>query len=447
MDQYQVNRRELLGSLAAAMTMPALGWAASAATPKTRHIVVTYAWSYSNIGDIGITPGLLTLLERYVPEARVTIVSNARDDARATENHRAFLGRYFPDAKVIGTPFRGGDGKAFDEAMATADLLLYNSGTTLSHGRWNSDWNKTLPYWMPLLVARDMGVPYGVYCQSFETFTGLSKRLIVPLLSQADFCFARDGDSLEFLRSLGVKNKHLEFGPDATFGYDSRDDRWAERFLREHKLEPRKFITLTIRSSIQGFIDEQREAVHAAKLRELTTTWVRKTGLPVLVCPEVKHELEPARKLIYEPLPDDVKKQVRLKETFWDPDQAFSVYAQARCIVSMEMHSVIMSIAAGTPTIHPRFAEAGRKAWMLRDLGVEKWLSDLDADPAAKPIAALLDIHDNFDRAIADVGNAKAIVARRQAETMAVVKAAVEEGARRRKSIRERTADGSPCRL
>jgi len=84
---------------------------------------------------------------------------------------------------------------------------------------------------------------------------------------------------------------------------------------------------------------------------------------------------------------------------------------------------------------------------MLRDLGVEKWLSDLDADPAAKPIAALLDIHDNFDRAIADVGNAKAIVARRQAETMAVVKAAVEEGARRRKSIRERTADGSPCRL
>ncbi len=35
------------------MTMPALGWAASAATPKTRHIVVTYAWSYSNIGDVG----------------------------------------------------------------------------------------------------------------------------------------------------------------------------------------------------------------------------------------------------------------------------------------------------------------------------------------------------------------------------------------------------------
>ena len=26
---------------------------------------------------------------------------------------------------------------------------------------------------------------------------------------------------------------------------------------------------------------------------------------------------------------------------------------------------------AGTPVLHPRFAEAGRKAWMLRDLGVE----------------------------------------------------------------------------
>jgi polysaccharide pyruvyl transferase WcaK-like protein len=189
---------------------------------------------------------------------------------------------------------------------------------------------------------------------------------------------------------------------------------------------------LTIRTSCQGFIDEKREQVHAAKMRQLVDTWVKQTDLDVLICPEVKHEIEPARRLIYDPLPADIRKHVRIKETFWLPDEAFSVYARAHTIVSMEMHSIILGLAAGTPTLHPRFVEAGRKAWMLRNLGIEEWLFDLDEDPADEITASLMKIHDDYDAALEKVNRAMDFVHRRQRETMEVVKRTAIEARKRR---------------
>ena len=312
-------------------------------------------------------------------------------------------------------------------ALRRADLILYNSGTTLSYGRWKYDWNRTVPLAMPLVMARGRGKPYGIYCQSFERFAWPSNELFVPLLSSASFVFVRDGNSLEYLKSLGVKPPVLEFGPDATFAFDLRDEPRADAFMERHRLKPRKFITITIRTSGQGFIDQTREQAHAAKLRELIETWVDRTGHDVLICPEVVHEIEPARRLIYDRLSEEVRRNVRFKEEFWLPDEAFSVYARAEAIVSMEMHSVILGLAAGTPVVHPRFVEAGRKAWMLRDLGLEAWLFDIDREPAERITASVLAVHDDYDAALAKVKSAMGVVHKRQAETMAVVRGTLAE--------------------
>jgi len=386
-------------------------------------ILVFFSWSHSNIGDIGITPGLLRLLERHVPEAEVTIVANTKADAT-----REYLQARFPRCKVVGSPFRARkNSPAFQEAFDRADLVLYNSGTTLSYGRWERNWDRTMSLAMPLFMAREAGKPYGIYCQSFERFAWPSDVVFRPVLSAAAFVFCRDTNSLEYLKSLDVEPPVLEFGPDATFAFDLRDEERAAAFMREHRLEPRKFITLTIRTSQGGFIDKEREEAHAAKLRELVRRWVEETGLVVLVCPEVVHEIEPARRLIYEPLAPEIRRNVRFKDEFWLPDEAFSVYRQARCIVSMEMHSIILGLAAGTPTIHPRFVEAGRKAWMMRDLGLEEWLFDLDREPAEPVIQALLDVHGDYDAALGKVESAMDVVHRRQAETMAIVRRTLAE--------------------
>ncbi len=386
------------------------------------NVLVFFSWSFNNIGDIGITPGLLTLFGRHIPEANITIVANSH-----TEQTAGYLKTRFPKTKVIPTPFRSRKpSAAFEEAFDRADLILYNSGTTLSYGRWKHSWNRTMPFAMPLEMARATGKPYGIYCQSFERFAWPSNYLFKSLLSDADFVFTRDTNSLAYLKSLGIAPPIMEYGPDATFGFNLRDDAWADRFMEDQRLKDRGFITLTIRSSEQGFINKTREAAHAKKLRGLVTEWVRRTKLPVLICPEVRFESEPARRLIYEPLPGDVRDHVRMKDAFWLPDQAFSVFSRARVVVSMEMHSIIMGLAAGTPVIHPRFVEAGRKAWMLKDLDVSEWLFDIDKDSAEEITGATLAIHDDYDGALGKVRSALDIVRKRQAETMAVVRRALK---------------------
>jgi len=91
------------------------------------------------------------------------------------------------------------------------------------------------------------------------------------------------------------------------------------------------------------------------------------------------------------------------------------------------MHSVILGLAAGTPVVHPRFVEAGRKAWMLRDLGLEGWLFDIDKQPADRITAAVLAIHDDYDAALEKVKSAMGVVHKGQAETMAVVRRTLAE--------------------
>ena len=391
---------------------------------KSPKILLCFSWSHSNIGDIGITPSMLHLLQQYIPTAEVTVVANSR--AKATE---AYLTKRFPDCHVVESPFNLSIEKnspEFQDAFDQADIVLYNSGTTLSYGRWEKNWNRTMPLAMPLFMAREAGKPYGIYCQSFEKFAWPSDKLFVPMLSDASFIFARDGNSLEYIKSIGVAPPIIRWGPDATFAFNQHDEDAADAFMKEHDLKPRKFITITIRTGIQGFLDKEREEAHAAKIRQLIETWVDKTGHDVLICPEVEWEIEPSRKLILERLPQKVRSHVKFKNKFWLPDEAFSVYAKAEVIVSMEQHSIILALAAGTPVILPRFWENGRKAWMLRDLGIDEWLFDIDEDPEDQITAALLDIHNDYDTALNKVKSAMDIVHNGQKETMAVVKNTLE---------------------
>jgi len=71
-----MNRRQFLlrasmaGAAAGVSRVPAL---AAAGTGRPPRILLRSSWQSVNIGDIGHTPGALSLLEKYFPEAEVTL--------------------------------------------------------------------------------------------------------------------------------------------------------------------------------------------------------------------------------------------------------------------------------------------------------------------------------------------------------------------------------------
>jgi polysaccharide pyruvyl transferase WcaK-like protein len=398
---------------------PAGGPASARRAPS---ILLISGWNLYNIGDVAITPGFLRLVRRYIPEARVMVLAASYPDEL-----RAYL-RRFPeqvgDFDLLPMEFQAGVplSPEMEAAFAGADLLVLNSGMTLSYGYYGLDWNRYLPRLLAFIKARTLGVPYGVYGHSFDRIEPHADLLYRDVLGGAAFVYTRDSESLRLLQQRGVRCAEMAFAPDSTFAFDLRDEAYADAFLRRYQLQPRRFLAFVPRLDVSRFRDDGHEHIHATQTRQLIIEWVRRSGEPVVIVPEVARLLDTHRAMVYDPLPDDVRGLVSYHPDYWMPDQAQAVYARARLVVSAEMHSVILGLAAGTPSLHPYFRQAGLKQWMMRDLGLEDWLFDQDAVPFERMADAMLAVRADDERAVRRVEQAQAVVRRYQEQTMAMVR-------------------------
>src|SRR5512137_435846 len=108
-----MNRRAFITTTLATALAPLL-WAADKRPPR---ILLRSSWQTVNIGDIGHTPGVLALLEQYLPEADVRLWPSNVDNGVD-----AMLRRRFPNVPIV----QGTD--AIKAALAECDFLLHGSG-------------------------------------------------------------------------------------------------------------------------------------------------------------------------------------------------------------------------------------------------------------------------------------------------------------------------------
>ena len=373
---------------------------------------------------MAITPGFLQLAHKHFPAARITMLA-----ASYVKEITAFLKPKFPELGILPMEFHAGKAlsPAMEQALHGADLLVLNSGMTMSYGYYGLEWDRYIGRALAFLKARELGVPYGVYGHSFDKIEPHADILYRDIFRTASFVYTRDSESLKVLKSVGVACPEMAFGPDSTFGFQWQNQERGEAFLKAHHLEPGKFLAFIPRLDVNRFRDDGHEKAHAEQTREIVVRWVKATGLPVALVPEVKTQIEPARKMVYDLLPGDIQKNVRFQPDFWMPDEAQYVYGKALALTSSEMHSIILGLAAGTPSVHFYFRQAGLKQWMMRDIGVPEWLLDQDQAPPEKIADALVAIYRDPADARRKVGKAMSYVAERQTATMAVVRRAAEK--------------------
>ncbi|MCU0363112.1 MAG: polysaccharide pyruvyl transferase family protein [Bacteroidales bacterium] len=341
-------------------------------------ILVVSGWQDVNIGDIAHTPGLLNILQTYLPEARLILWKRSKSEIVGD-----LLARNFPAVKVIYgdvSADKSTDSSEVNFAMREADLMIHGSGPSLVGADNLACWVKN--------TARPFGV-FGVTLQNPGEYH-------LDLLRKASFIFTRETISINHLKKAGITGSHIAFAPDATFFLDIHDDEKALRFLGERGLEDKKFICVVPRLRYTPYHlfnpnnngwDEKRirlveetnmkykEADHA-KMREAMIAWVRNKGNKVLVCPEMTYQVDIMDELLIDPLPADVKPFV-LKRGYCLPDEAASVYRRAHSVISFECHSPIIAAANSTPMIYLRQPEDTIKGQMYYDLGFDDWIFDL----------------------------------------------------------------------
>src|SRR3954470_23368473 len=118
-----MNRRDFIASAAAAAAIVSLRGAETKRPPR---ILLRSSWQSVNIGDIGHTPGALSLLEKYLPEAEITLWPG-----ELGHGARELLAKGFPRLKI--TEGNVKDEKPTTPALAIAweeaDLYLSGSGS------------------------------------------------------------------------------------------------------------------------------------------------------------------------------------------------------------------------------------------------------------------------------------------------------------------------------
>ena len=370
------------------------------ALKKNPTILLVSGWQDVNIGDIAHTPGLLHVLETFLPESKIILWKRSNG-----EEVKKLLNKNFPKVKII---YGGVDAEKnvsnpeIMEAFKEADVMIHGSGPGLIGADNLASWIKH--------TSKPFGV-FGTTLQSpGEYHTGILKK--------ASFIFTRETISIDHLKKVGIQGSHIQFAPDATFFLNIHNQEKADQFLKENGLVDKKFICAIPRlrytpyhqfnPNRNGWSDEKirqveetnlkyKEVDHA-KLREAMIAWVRETGNKVLVCPEMTYEVDIMDELLIDPLPEDVKPSV-IKRGYWMPDEAASVYAKAHTVLSFECHSPIIAAANGTPMFYLRQPEDTIKGQMYYDLGFNDWTFEIEKTEGKQIADRLREVWTNYGSA------------------------------------------------
>lgn len=420
-------RARILLALAATLVLFSLPTASSEGPKRPPRILLRSSWQVVNIGDIAHTPGILALLEKHLPGAEVILWESGdlSPEVAAIEHKR------FPKLRIVkGAVDRDGQTqvKELADAMDWCDFLLHGSGASFVAAKD-----------VAAFVKRT-GKPFGVYGITYGGADAEQR----ALLSRASFVFFRDTVSLARAKTDGIRAPIMEFAPDGAFACDLADDRAAARFLAEHGLEEGKFVCVIprlrytpywkIRNKAMTDLDHKKHERNEAlkehdhePLRRAIIAVARQTKLRVLICPEDMSQMQVGKELLLDKLPADVRARVVWRERYWLTDEALSVYRKSAGLFGLEMHSPIMCIGNGIWAIVCRFLEQTSKGLMWRDIGLGDWLLDFDnEDDLARLEPLVLSLLRDPEATRTKIAAARALVERRQMETMAVLKRVLE---------------------
>ncbi|GAB4363884.1 MAG: hypothetical protein OHK0021_07720 [Bryobacter sp.] len=387
-----MKRRNFMASVA--------GGALAASAQRRKTILLRTAWQRRNIGDVCFTPSMLSAIAEYLPGTRVVcwMASNHEDV-------NAMVRRAHPEAELLHASF-GAEGQPLDpqldKAFREADFLLFNSGPIMSYGLHDVyNWNSSINNLIYATYAKQIGLPYGMYGQSYDRFAWPSPVLFKRVLEEAAFVYGRDTNSLDYLQSLGINPPHLKMAPDIAFHFKLRNDSPVDAFLREKKLERGKFLVAIVHYATLDRPGVRDYGVaHLTKMRAVIERWMRETNLPVVVVAEDEREVTLGKQWLIDAMPQDLQYKMVLRDgPFWLPDEALSLYLASHSLFTAEPHSMIFAMANGIPGIHVFDPAFGRKAQMFPDLGMREWAFNLRETQATTIGDLLMAIH--VDRPLA----------------------------------------------
>jgi colanic acid/amylovoran biosynthesis protein len=356
-------------------------------TEDPARIALVNTWHDDNRGDAAIAQTTLRLLSNRWPDAEVTVVSLLDD--RHEEFDRAhrhltarnprvgILGNALPHldrhggrrrvvtkcarftmavpGALLGALSPGRSRRAALMAVRDADLVVVSGGhSTYSQGGLLA-WVNLLRVLLPVHVAHRAGVPTVFLGHTLGPFPDrISRRIAGHVLSRAGRVVARESASAAVATSLGVAPSRVEVAPDVAFALTPSDTDRVDALCAAHRLERGDFWVVTVRQAYEAADrDARTDRFLTAMAGFVRTVLDEGRTARVVLCahtigPVANEDDRRVTRRLAEQLPDP---RVSVVDDDLDPEELAAFYGRAGLLVGTRLHSVILSLAAGTPAV------------------------------------------------------------------------------------------------
>jgi len=337
---------------------------------------ITLAWGYGsrNAGDMAINYGTMGFLSERFPDVRPQMISRYAAGAPEISDTRRMLEDRGYDFELQSGPIRynhkqqsqieklaalTGDGTRYlsdlvglgrvhprfeSEMKSTirdSDLLLFNGGNLIHH----SPHRRFLPYVLaimyPMEIARRTGTPYALLPQTMFDLEGPYQSRIEAVLNGAEFIWARDEHTFEYLKGMESVSTPVYNGLDIGFV-------GCRRYPGEHTDTGDRHIAVVPRFSELGdtgdLEEDDRNSVEDTLKRYMDDLVTDGDSVTLVVQTKLEAEWVDRNRSFLESANVDVF------ESF-DQSELCSFYAGCDLLVTMRLHAGIFALTQGTPVV------------------------------------------------------------------------------------------------
>ncbi|MGB3478337.1 MAG: polysaccharide pyruvyl transferase family protein [bacterium] len=395
-------------------------------------IVITHGLPDDNPGGCAIALGMIRALKLKFPNSVISLISYYGDQKKLPKIHRYLL-KNFPDLELLPTPIPSRI-EAYSGSLpfarylrgikwitgivcSTMKLLLpavwlrsktYNRikqadivlsrGTQIFYDKPRFPMRNFISlYWItyPILIAKKLRKRYVIYAHSFGPLKKPSSVwLIKKVLQLVDLILVRENISRRFLLSLGISDKKIVVVPDAAFGIAPSSEETTREIVNSLELPFRKYLTVTVRKwrdacDSTPFLNKMSQLIDSILEANMVEKCVIVTH--VRCGPASSEDDTHVSQKLFELIRNKDKTMLINKE--FSPAVLVSLYSGAKLMIGTRLHSVLMALIGGTPSI--AISYSGPKTHgIMQMLGMQEFvvnMGDLDTNRTLNLVCKLVD--------------------------------------------------------
>lgn len=287
-------------------------------------ILISGYYGFDNAGDDTVLYGIITSLQKHMPDAELAVLSNTPAETQALFGIPAF-NRWRMNSII--------------HQLKKSDLLVMGGGSLLQ----DATSPRSVIYYLGIvMMAKLLGKPVIFYAQGIGPITRtLSKRLIRSIVNRVDVITVRDEQSGEDLKSFGVVKApiHVTADPAVTINPQNVDTTFGKTIIQKYKPHSTRPVMAI---SVRAWKNEQAYKTEIARFADEAI----RRGWDVFFLPmQNPADVGPSRDIL-ELMQESGAVLIEEKMNF---KQIFSFIGASQFVLGMRLHSVILAAVMSIP--------------------------------------------------------------------------------------------------